>query len=235
MGDAVLLAGATGAVGTVLLPILRAGGFSVIPHVRPRTAEKHPAGRDGDALICELSDSTALDAAMAKAGSVVCLVGTMRRRFSQGDTYQSSDYQPVVQLVESARRLEAQKPSARPRHFVLLSAYGARNGNGYLGWKWRAEEMVRASGLPYTIVRPSAFDSRGSGANPSDGKARTPPPLFGPLVTLAGMVPGLRGLSDDLRPIPLVVLARAIERIVRERAPVASILTGRTLWQAARL
>ncbi len=231
MGETVLVAGATGAVGTVLVPVLRAGGVKVILHVRPRTAERHPAGKDSDALICELSDSAALDRGMARSSAVVCLVGTMKRRFAQGDTYQSSDYQPVVELIESATRV----PAERPRHLVLLSSYGARNGTGYLGWKWRAEEMVRASGLPFTILRPSFLDSRGSGANPSDGNARRPPPLVGAVLSLAGAVPGLRGLSDDLRPIPLTVLARAIERILRDRAPVGSILTGRTLFQAVQL
>src|ERR1700694_4644184 len=117
----VLVAGATGAVGTVVVPELRAAGLSVIPHVRPKTAAKHPMGKDPDALICDLSDAAALDAAMARVQAVVCLVGTMKKRFATGDTYESSDYQPVVYLVESARRAG---PDAR--HFVLLSSFGTR-------------------------------------------------------------------------------------------------------------
>ena len=161
----VLVAGATGAVGTVLVPHLRAEGLDVIPHVRPKTAPRHPLGKDPQALICDLADAPKLDAAMARTHAVVCLVGTMRRRFAAGDTYESSDYRPVVELFESARRV----PAPQPRHFVLLSALGARPGAGYLGWKHKAEEAVRGSGLPWTILRPSVFDSTGSGAQPSDG------------------------------------------------------------------
>lgn len=227
----VLVAGATGAVGTVLIPKLRAAGLSVIPHVRPKTAARHPMGKDPDALICDLSDSAALDAAMARVQSVVCLVGTMKRRFATGDTYETSDYQPVVYLVESAKRA-----GPDPRHFVLLSSFGTRaGGGGYLGWKWKAEEAVRASGLPWAIVRPSTFDSRGSGAQPSDGRERRPPPLMGPVLSRLGAVPGLRGFADDVKPIPIEVLARAIVRVVKDRAPRASVMTGRTLWQAAAL
>lgn len=220
----VLVAGATGAVGTVLVPRLRAAGLEVIPHVRPRTAGRHLLGADPGALICELSDTAALDAGMAGVQTVVCLVGTMRRRFKDGDTYESSDYQPVVQLLQAARRSGC-------RHFVLLTSYGTRQGaSGYLGWKWRAEEAVRGSGLPWTILRPSALDSAGSGAQPSDGTARRPPPLMAGALRLLGALPGLRPLADDLRPIPLEVLCRAIVRLVKDGAPLGVALTGRALW-----
>ena len=225
----VLVAGATGAVGSALVPALRQQGFEVIPHVRPQTAGRHPLGQDAQALICDLGDAAKLDAAMARVQAVVCLVGTMRRRFDAGDTYASSDFQPVVDLVGSARRL------ATAPHFVLLSSLGARPGSGYLGWKHQAEEVVRQSGLPFAILRPSFLDSRAAGSHPSDGAQRRPPPLVGPALRLAGKVPGLRGFADDVRPIPVEVLCRAIARILRDRAPAASVMTGRQLWQAAAL
>ena len=225
----VLVAGATGAVGSALVPALRQQGFEVIPHVRPKTVARHPLGQDAAALICDLGDAAKLDAAMARAQAVVCLVGTMRRRFDAGDTYASSDYQPVVDLVGSARRV-----AAAP-HFVLLSALGARPGAGYLGWKHQAEEVVRQSGLPFAILRPSFLDSTRAGSQPSDGTQRKPPPLVGPALRLAGKVPGLRGFTDDVRPMPVEVLCRAIARILRDRAPAASTMTGRQLWQAASL
>ena len=224
----VLVAGATGAIGSVLVPRLRTAGCDVIPHVRPQTAARHPLGKDRRAFIADLSDAQKLDATMATVDAVVCLVGTMRRRFSAGDTYESSDYRPVVQLAQSARSV----PSPSPRHFVLLTALGSRKGTGYLGWKFKAEQAVRESGLPHTILRPSFLDTTGSGAQPSDGKERRPPPLVGSALGLLGLVPPLKGLSDDLRPIPAGVLCAAIARIVRERAP-SGILYGRQLWALA--
>jgi hypothetical protein len=35
--------------------------------------------------------------------------------------------------------------------------------------------------------------------------------------------------------MPVEVLCRAIARILKDRAPVASVLTGRQLWQAASI
>lgn len=225
----ILVAGATGAVGSALVPRLRAQGFEVIPHVRPKTAQRHPLGKDPAALVCDLSDAPKLDAAMARADAVVCLVGTMRRRFAQGDTYASSDYQPVADLTASAQRV----PSPAPRFFVLLSSLGARPGSGYLGWKHKAEEVVRRSGLPFAILRPSFLDSTQAGSQASDGTQRKPPPLVGAALKLAGALPGLHGLSDDLRPIPVEVLCGAIVRILRDRAPAGRVLPGRDLWRAA--
>ena len=100
----VFVAGATGAVGTVLVPELRKSGIEVTPHVRPATAAKHPMGKDPEAVICDLGDLGKVDAAMVRCDAVACLVGTMRSRFRDGDTYESSDFLPVVELVEAATR-----------------------------------------------------------------------------------------------------------------------------------
>jgi uncharacterized protein YbjT (DUF2867 family) len=219
-----LVAGATGAVGSVVVPKARAAGLRVVPHVRPKTAGRHPLGKDPEALICELGEAAALDRAMAGVDAVACLVGTMRRRFAAGDTYESSDYQPVVDLIASAKRAPG-----GPRYLVLLSSVGARAGSGYLGWKWRVEEAVRGSGLPHTILRPSIFDDRGSGAAPSDGRARRPPPLVGGALRLLAVVPGLRALGERLAPISIDELADAVVRAARDRGPVNAVLEGKQL------
>jgi uncharacterized protein YbjT (DUF2867 family) len=227
----VLVAGATGAVGTVLVPELRRNGIEATPHVRPATAANHPMGTDREALVCDLADDLQLDVAMAPCDAVACLVGTMRTRFATGDTYESSDYRPVVQLIESARRAPRKEPE--PRHFVLLSALGARRGSGYLGWKFKAEEALRNSSLRWTIVRPSFFDTRGTRSAPSHGGGRVPPPIVGGALKLLGKIPPLRGTSDDLRPIPVDVLCRAIRRVLQLGQPASATLTGRTLWRLA--
>jgi uncharacterized protein YbjT (DUF2867 family) len=167
---------------------------------------------------------------MTGCDAVACLVGTMRNRFRAGDTYETSDYLPVVRLVESARRA----PSRGPRHFVLLTSLGARPGSGYLGWKWFAEEVVRHSPLPWTILRPSFLDTRGSRATPSHGTERRPPSLVGGLLSAVAWLPGVRSYADDLRPMGVEVLCRAIVRVLRDQGPTGEVLTGRTLWRLGR-
>lgn len=219
----VFVAGATGAVGTLLVPRARAAGLEILPHVRPQTAARHPLGQDPQAQIFDLSDAARLAEVVGRVDAVACLVGTTRKRFDTGDTYERSDYLPVVELAEAAR-------ASPPKHLVLLSSLGAREGSGYLGWKWKAEEAVRQSGLDWTILRPSFFDSRHTASAPSDGKPRRPPPLVGGGLRALGALPGLKGLSEDLRPMPLDVLVEGLVHIIRTRGPLGEVLTGRHLW-----
>lgn len=55
-------------------------------------------------------------------------------------------------LIDAAKR-------AGVEHFVFVSAFGAASDHELDFWrtKWGSEQYVKASGLPYTIVRPTAF------------------------------------------------------------------------------
>jgi nucleoside-diphosphate-sugar epimerase len=125
------VAGSTGATGRVLVPLAQQRGMPFVAHVRTRHAQSPEL--PPNAAIFELSDSSALDAAMRGCTTVVQLIGTMRKRFSSGDTYATSDVGTTRQLVEAARRAGAD-------HFVLLSSVGAgRPVGAYLQAKAQAE------------------------------------------------------------------------------------------------
>lgn len=202
----VFVAGATGAVGRVLVPLAEARGLDVRPHVRPRSAAKlgHPKQ-----VTMELGDP-ALAGALTGCTTVVQLIGTMRKRFASGDTYETSDVGTTRQLVEAGRR-------AGVKHFILLSSVGAGRPLGaYLKAKAQAEALVRESGIPFTIFRPSAFLDR-------EG-----PPM-----------PGVRTLTKwlglaALQPIRLEELARAIVHVASAGAPTGVVLEGTSLWAVVR-
>lgn len=72
------------------------------------------------------------------------------------------------------------------RHFVILSVVGVDQltESAYLGAKFAQEELVRESGLPYTIVRATQFFEfvEGIGQAATDGDVvRLPPVLFRPI------------------------------------------------------
>jgi uncharacterized protein YbjT (DUF2867 family) len=200
------VAGATGAVGRVLVPLAEARGLEVRPHVRPASAAKLSHPRQ---VALELGDP-ALVQAMTGCTTVVQLIGTMRKRFAKGDTYETSDIGTTRQLVEAAKR-------AGVRHFVLLSSVGAgRPWGAYLKAKAQAEALVRASGLDFTILRPSAFEDR-------EGQ----------------WMPGARALTRLLglaayEPIRLEELARAIVHVAETGGPTGVALEGSSLWAAVR-
>ena len=85
----IFIAGANGATGRTLVNLPQAQTANLVPHYRPKSAQGktlHP-----QAAVLDLTDAQALDAAMQGCTTVMQLIGTMRKRFSTGDTYETSD------------------------------------------------------------------------------------------------------------------------------------------------
>ncbi|WP_164012082.1 SDR family oxidoreductase [Pyxidicoccus trucidator] len=200
------VAGATGATGRTVMRQALARGVPVIAHVRPKSANSELAREWPLKAVVELSDTKTLVESMAGYTTVLQLIGTMRKRFDAGDTYVTSDIGTTAQLVEAAKR-------ASVDHFVLLSSTGAgRPVGAYLKAKAEAERLVRESGIPWTVLRPPAFE----------GEYHQPIPLL----RLFTRLPMLR----NLRPIHLEQLAAVLLRVAELRGPLNAVLEGDSLW-----
>lgn len=210
------VAGATGATGRALMSLALSRGVSIRPHVRPRSLHRPEVAAWAEAVSFELSDRPALVDALRGCSTVLQLIGTMKKRFASGDTYETSDIATTRQLVEAASE-------AGVRHFVLLSSMGAGRPMGaYLKAKAEAERLVTHSALPWTIVRPGAFV----------GEERLPQ-IFGHLGVNppgAGLLTRIPFLSA-LRPIHLDQLASVLLKVALEGGPTATVLEGRNLWE----
>ncbi|NOK34694.1 NAD(P)H-binding protein [Corallococcus exercitus] len=200
------VAGATGATGRTLMRQALAKGIAVTPHVRPKSANTEPANTWPKKAVLELADGPALVEAMKGSTTVLQLIGTMRKRFAAGDTYETSDIGTTRQLVDAAK-------AAGVDHFVLLTSVGAGSPVGaYLKAKAEAERIVRESGIPYTMVRPPALE----------GEYHAPPGILHAL----GKLPML----GNLKPMHLDQLAAVLLRIAERRAPLDTALEGKRLW-----
>jgi len=217
----IFVEGATGATGSVFVPLATAAGHELVLHVRPQSAEKSKLARDPRARIFDLAHPAPLEDALAKCDVAISFVGTMRNRFKAGDTYESSDIASTRQLVEAAI-------AAKVPRFVLLSSFGAGSVGAYLQMKGECEEIVKKSGLRWTILRPSALVSPESAPEGTHG-ARSVPPGASAVFGALRRVPGLGPFADDLRPIPIDVLCQAILRILHDPHDGAT-LQGRDLW-----
>jgi len=146
------IAGSTGAVGKTLVKRAGVEQVAFLAHVRPRPG----VARGAFDRKFDLADAEALDLALRDCNTVVQLIGTIRKRFQSGDTYEVSDIGTTRLLVESARRVKTID------HIVLLSSvFAGRPIGAYLRAKAEAERIVRESEIPYTIFRPSAFIGAG--------------------------------------------------------------------------
>lgn len=110
-------------------------------------AEGHEVVRVSRRRGVDLANAVALRAAFAGCDAVLHTAGINRE--IGGQTYAR------VHREGTANSLAAAK-DAGVRKFVFLSFLRARPscGSAYHESKWDAEEQVRASGLPYTILRP---------------------------------------------------------------------------------
>jgi uncharacterized protein YbjT (DUF2867 family) len=197
----IFLAGASGAVGRTIVR-LAAGDPALVPHYR-----RAPSSPIVGAAVFGLEDTARLVEGLRGVTTVVQCIGTMRKRFAAGDTYETSDIGTTAQLLDSAREVGSVD------HVVLLSSVGAGRPMGaYLKAKAKVEAMVTASGIPYTIFRPSAFDGEGHKAPPG--------------MALLTRIPGL----GVYRPIRVEALAGAILRVARTREPLGVVLEGDALF-----
>jgi uncharacterized protein YbjT (DUF2867 family) len=198
------IAGASGVVGSALVPLAESRGVAVVPHIRPKPGR----APDPKAAALDLADTPALAEALKRCTTAVQLIGTMRKRFGAGDTYETSDIGTTRQLVLGA------KAAGTIDHLVLLSSVGAGAPIGaYLKAKAEAEGIVKNSGIPFTIFRPSAFI----------GEGRNPPPGFGAITRLFGM--------KRYEPIAVSDLASAMLYSAVRRSPLGAILEGEDLWR----
>ena len=154
----VFVTGATGFVGRAVVHALCAHGHSVRCLVR-RGSEEDLRGFEAiERVEGDVLARRGLEEGIAGCDIVIHLVGIIREHPAAGVTFERLHTQATVKVLEAAT-------AAGARRFIHMSALGTRPGARarYHATKWAAEEAVRASGLLWTIFRPSIIYGRGDG------------------------------------------------------------------------
>jgi NADH dehydrogenase len=144
----IAITGATGFVGRHLARALSAAGHDTVLIARGRDL-RDPAIRTlarSTFVSADLSDPAPLAEAFAGCDAVAHCAGINREIGAQ--TYRAVHIDGTTHVIDAARR-------ARVPRLLLLSFLRARPdcGSPYHESKWVAEELVRASGLDYTILK----------------------------------------------------------------------------------
>jgi uncharacterized protein YbjT (DUF2867 family) len=151
----IALTGGTGFVGRHLLPQLLAAGHRVRVLARDpvRIRGRVPSTDERIVPVAgDLFDPRVLAELVRGAEAVVHLVGIIMENPRRGQTFERVH-------VEATKELLAAAQAAGVKRWVHMSALGARPDapSNYHRTKWLAEEAVRASGLAWTIFRPSVI------------------------------------------------------------------------------
>ena len=163
-------------MGRHVAALLAHRGHTVRALVRkPNRAQTLPSAAV-EPVAGDLADGAALARLLHGADAIVHLVGIIVERGS-------ATFEAVH--VEGTRRLVAAARECRAGRFVYMSAVGARDEPGatrYHRTKWRAEQLVRTSGLSHAIFRPSII------SGPENAPIRTLARLhhWSPVVPLFG-------------------------------------------------
>ncbi len=152
----IFIVGATGFVGRHLVGKLSAQGIPARCLVRSLQKAKEHLPREVETLRGDITDRESLRGKLDGARMVVHLVGIIMEQ--GGRTFEGVHVKGTANLVEEAL-------SAGVEHIFFQSALGAdiRSPFRYLKTKAKAEELVKESGIPYTIFRPSLIIGPGDG------------------------------------------------------------------------
>jgi len=150
----IAVVGATGFVGSHLVPYLVERGHAVI--AVSRDGRRLPDWTDAvEARAADVVDGD-LDAALAGAEAVVHLAAIPRE--TGGRQFEAVNVRGTERVVAAAERTGVQR-------LVHLSVLGVTDDPklAYLHSKWRGEQAVRASKLDWVLLRPSLMFGTGDG------------------------------------------------------------------------
>lgn len=204
----VAVTGGTGFVGGHLARALAAAGHEVVVVARGR--DERPWAGEVQAtpgvrvVAAGLGSRGLLTRAFAGCDAVAHCAGINRETGAQ--TYESVHVRGTANVVAAAQ-------AAGVRRLVLVSFLRARPacGSAYHESKWAAEELVRASGLEWTVLKPGMMFGRGDH-------------MLDHLSRVLGQLPVYVGIG------PRCVRPLAVEDAVRVvAAALAGRLTGQTV------
>ena len=153
--ERILVAGATGGTGRIVVQQLVDEGYQVRAMVRDLEKGKRILG-DAVALVrADVTQPETLTAALTDIDYVISTIGTAIG--AQGNNSpENVDYLGTVALIDAAK-------AARVQKFILVTSGGTTwwihplnwFGDDVLKWKHKAELYLRQSGLTHVIVRPA--------------------------------------------------------------------------------
>jgi uncharacterized protein YbjT (DUF2867 family) len=198
----VLVTGATGFVGREVVRQLHKSRHSIRILTRGRNSSRVPevVSRFGaEVHPGNVLDAASLNGAVNGTEAIIHLVGVIAEVGES--TFENVHTRGTGNIVSAAQRSEV-------RRFVHMSALGTRPNaaSRYHRTKWAAEELVRHSGLDFTVFRPSLI------YGPQDQFIN----LFARVIRLSPVVPLIGSPRARFQPVSVKTVAAAFTKSLDE-------------------
>lgn len=155
-GETVVVAGATGRTGKVVVQLLREQGAKVRGFSR-KVDEARAAMPDVEWVAADVRDTKSIQGIARGADRMVIALGS--------NSFRDPSNKPEEVDDAGVARLAAEARAAGLKHVVLVSSAGvtrppqgeerfAKLMNNVMTSKLRGEDALRKSGVPYTVLRP---------------------------------------------------------------------------------
>jgi NADH dehydrogenase len=146
----ILIVGASGRLGSHITRSLLARGSPVRTMSRDRSKLAELVKLGAEPVIADLRDPASIARACEKVEKVIAAAHAFEA--ARGNNPRTVDDAGNRHLIDASR-------AAGVNHFVFTSVHDARPDHpvDFFRIKFRTEEYLRASGLGYTILRPTAF------------------------------------------------------------------------------
>ncbi|MCS7059586.1 MAG: NAD(P)H-binding protein [Anaerolineae bacterium] len=202
----ILVTGATGCIGrAVVEQLVRAGH---IVKCLWHWGREHPAPRKVVVIGGDVRNVNSLMDAMEEVDTVVHLAGV--RRESPSESFESVTISGMRNLIEAMKQVSVTR-------LITMSCLGAetRSAHPHLRAIGKAEELARASGLNFTVLKSSVV------YGPGDWLTSW---LAGIAAALPFVLPLPHGGATRLQPIWVGDVAACIERCLNSRATYRQVL-----------
>lgn len=198
----VFVTGSTGFVGNHVLSALVERGHRAVALVRPGSEHKLKRPDGAEIVPGDVTEIADLTQGMRDCDAIIHLVGIIRAFPSRGVTFERLHTEATANVIAAAKETGVSR-------LLHMSALGARKDGStpYLRTKFAAEELVRQSGLSYTVFRPSLIFGRG-------GEAVK---MFADMVTKI-MVPIIGDGKYRFQPVSVSTIAQGLERALELEA-----------------
>lgn len=200
----VFITGGTGFVGPAVVRAVRDAGHDVTLLVHKSRGPFSESDPGITFVEGDVTDPQSLAVAIPGHDAVIHLVAIRRAFPAKGITFERMHTEAARNVVEASKE-------ARVTRFLLMSASGVEmDQTGYQRTKLEEEALVKASGIPWTIFRPTFVTGEGeAGVQGFDQE-------FADVVRKAPILPSFGGGDFTLQPVARRDVAVAFARALTE-------------------